>query len=156
MKNHASLTLVQRLSLPIQLFEKSVQTLMPLADLLLRFYVAKIFLMAGLSKTQDWDMTIALFSDEYQVPWLNAQAAAWTSTLIELVFSVMLLFGLWRSLAAFALLLLNLMAVVSYYHVLKDIPAGLQDHLEWGLMLFLLLCLPVQKLSLDYFLNRNK
>jgi len=96
-------------------------------------------------------MTISLFTDEYQVPWFSAQIAAWVCTAAELMFPAMLVLGLWRSLAAFGLLVVNVMAVISYYHVLKDMPVALQDHVEWGLMLFLLICLPAQKLSLDYF-----
>ncbi len=156
MENHTSMTIAQRISLPRRVLNKASASLMPVADLLLRIYVAKIFFLAGWSKTQDWDMTISLFTGEYQVPWLTAQIAAWSCTLAELIFPVMLVLGLWRSLAALGLLVVNVMAVISYYHVLNDMPVALQDHLEWGLMLFLLICQPVQKLSIDCFLNRNK
>ena len=128
----------------------------PIAELLLRLYVAKIFFMSGLSKTRDWEMTISLFTDEYQVPWLSAQVAAWAATLAELIFPVLLVLGLWRSLAAFGLLIVNVMAVVSYYHVLNDMPAALQDHLEWGLMLLLLTSMVSQKLSIDYVWQKHR
>lgn len=156
MHSHTHVSTAQRTSSPWRLGQKLTASLMPIADVLLRVYVAQIFWMAGWSKTRDWEMTISLFTDEYQVPWLTAQIAAWLCTVAELMFPVMLVLGLWRSLAAFGLLVVNVMAVISYYHVLKDMPVALQDHLEWSLMLFLLICQPVQKLSLDYFLKKNK
>lgn len=156
MHSHTSVSIAQRISLPWRLGQKLTASLMPIADVLLRVYVAQIFWMAGWSKTRDWEMTISLFTDEYQVPWLSAQIAAWLCTVAELILPVMLVLGLWRSLAAFGLLVVNAMAVISYYHVLKDMPVALQDHVEWGLMLFILICQPVQKLSLDYFLRSKK
>ena len=148
--------IVQSFSLPHRVLQKASSSLMPVADLLPRIYIAKIFFLAGWSKTQDWDITISLFTDEYQVPWFTVQIAAWLCTVAELIFPVMLVLGLWRSLAALGLLVVNVMAVISYYPVLHDMPVALQDHVEWGLMLFLLICQPVQKLSMDYFLRRNK
>lgn len=156
MEKQASMTIAQRISCPRCLLQKVRVGLAPVADLLLRIYVAKIFFLAGWSKTQDWEMTISLFTDEYQVPWLTAQIAAWLCTLAELIFPVMLLLGFWRPLAALGLLVVNVMAVISYYHVLQEMPVTLQIHLEWSLMLFLLICQPVQKLSIDYLLIKIK
>lgn len=127
----------------------------PLADLLLRLYIAKIFFMSGLTKIADWETTVMLFIDEYHVPLLTPQLAAIGGTVGELVLPVLLVIGLFTRLSALGLFALNLVAVAAYYHVLKDIPTALQDHLEWGLILLLLLAVPLQRWALDRLLFRQ-
>jgi putative oxidoreductase len=126
----------------------------PLADLLLRVYIAKIFFMSGLTKITDWETTVMLFTDEYRVPLLSPQLAALGGTVGELVLPVLLVLGVFTRLSAVGLFVLNLVAVASYYHVLKDIPPALQDHLEWGLMLLVLIAIPVQRWALDRLMFR--
>jgi putative oxidoreductase len=46
-------------------------------------------------------------------------------------------------------------AVVSYYDALKDSPAALQDHLEWGILLSLLIVSQVRQLTVDHLLIRR-
>jgi putative oxidoreductase len=41
-----------------------------------RAYVACVFYISGLTKLRDWDITVALFTDEYKVPLLSPSAAA--------------------------------------------------------------------------------
>jgi len=48
-----------------------------------------------------------------------------------------------------------IVAVIGYYIVLQEIPAALQDHLEWGLMLFLIASSPINILHLDYFFSTH-
>ena len=45
-------------------------TLTPLFDLMIRLYVAEAFFKSGLTKIQDWSVTLALFENEYHVPLL--------------------------------------------------------------------------------------
>lgn len=131
--------------------------LLPLAELAARLYVAKVFGMAGYSKTRDWDMTLSMFAEEYRVPLLSNGIAESTSTAlaaglatgVELIGATLLVLGLWRKSAASILFAFNIVAVVSYYHVINEMPVALNDHLEWGLLLALLSCLPTQILSLD-------
>ena len=111
----------------------------PLADLLARLYIAKVFLMAGWSKISDWGTTLYLFSDEYRVPLLPTNVAAVLGTGGELLFPVMLVLDLFTRLSALGLFCLNIMAVASYWHVLKDVPVALDDHLAWALMLGMLM-----------------
>ena len=46
------------------------------AAVLARLYVAQIFFASGLTKLRDWDITLALFTDEYKVPLLSPEIAA--------------------------------------------------------------------------------
>lgn len=119
--------------------DRALSLAAPLADLLARLYIAKVFLMSGWSKISDWDTTLYLFTDEYRVPLLPANAAAVLGTGGELLFPLMLALGCFTRLGALGLFFVNIMAVASYWHALKDIPVALDDHLVWGLMLGLLM-----------------
>ena len=55
----------------------------PVGDLLLRLWVAKIFLWSGLTKLQSIDSTIMLFKYEYEVPLLSAELAAYLGTFLN-------------------------------------------------------------------------
>ncbi|MBV8656872.1 MAG: DoxX family protein [Burkholderiales bacterium] len=128
----------------------------PLASLAARLYVAHVFFASGLTKVQDWDTTIALFTDEYHVPLLPPELAAFGGAAGELGFSVLLALGLGGRLSALGLSLVNIMAVVSYWHVLMlpDQVAGLNGHIMWGLMLALLLAKGTGTLSVDTLIGR--
>ena len=117
---------------------KPLTALAPLADLLLRLYVSKVFFLSGLTKIQDWGTTVFLFTEEYRTPFLPPLVAAIGGTAAELILPVLLTLGLFTRLSALGLFAVNIVALVSYYHVLHEIPAALQDHLEWGLMLLVI------------------
>lgn len=104
----------------------------PLLALLARGYVAEVFFLSGLTKLRDWDITLLLFADEYQVPLLPPPLAAFMGTGGELVLPVLLVLGLGGRFAALGLSVMNVVAVIS----LSDIaPAALQQHITWGVLL---------------------
>ena len=106
--------------------------LQPLAALGARLYVAQVFFLSGLTKLRDWDITLALFMDEYHVPLLPPEVAAYAGTAGELVLPVLLGLGLGGRFAALGLTVVNIVAVLS----LSDIaPAALQQHISWGIVL---------------------
>ncbi len=97
-----------------------------------RFYIAQVFFSAGLTKVRDWDTTLFLFEEEYQVPFLNFELAAYLGTIGELLLPVLLIFGLLTRFSALGLSVVNVVAVVS----LADIaPAALYLHVIWGVLL---------------------
>ena len=127
-----------------------------LQDLLLlgaRLYVAKVFLLSGLTKLRDWDITLALFQDEYKVPLLPPELAAYLGTGGELVLPVLLALGLGGRFAAVGLSVVNVMAVLS----LTDIaPAAQVQHQLWGALLLAVAVFGAGRLSLDRWLfNRS-
>lgn len=134
---------------------KPLNALAPISEFLLRLYVSKIFFLSGLTKIQDWDTTLYLFTEEYRVPFLPPLLAAIGGTAGELILPILLALGLFTRLSAVGLFFVNLMAVASYYHVLKDIPAALQDHLEWGLMLLMLASMSCCRFGLDTLTQRR-
>jgi len=129
--------------------------LAPVVDLVARLYLARVFFWSGWNKFQDWDSTLYLFREEYHVPLLPPDIAAVMGTGGELGLSVLLAIGLWTRFSACGLLVLNLVAVYSYYDSLKDSPAALQDHLEWGILLSLLAVSKVRQLTVDHLLIRR-
>ena len=56
---------------------RGLDGLAPLGDLLLRLYVANVFWKAGQVKIQDWSSTLYLFTEEYKVPLLPPEIAAY-------------------------------------------------------------------------------
>lgn len=97
-----------------------------------------------------------LFTEEYRTPFLPPLIAAFAGTAAELILPVLLVIGLFTRLAAIGLFLVNIMAVVAYYHVLHEMPAALQDHLEWGLMLLVIASISCCRLGLDTLISRKK
>ena len=66
--------------------QRLVGSLLPIALLLGRLYVAWVFFKAGLTKIDDWGTTLFLFEEEYSVPLLSPEFAAFLATFGELVF----------------------------------------------------------------------
>lgn len=127
----------------------ALETLQPLALLAARWHVAQVFFLSGLTKLRDWDTTLALFTDEYQVPWLPPAWAALAGTTGELVLPVLLLLGLGGRFAALGLSVVNAVAVLS----LAELPpAAAQQHLFWGCLLLGLLLWGPGRWSLDAWL----
>lgn len=118
-------------------------------DLGIRLYVAKVFFMSGLTKIANWDSTVSLFEDEYRVPLLPPELAAALGTFGELVFPLLLAVGLASRFAALSLFVVNLMAVLSYWHVLKDLEPALAQHWYWGVLLLVTMLHGPGKLALD-------
>jgi len=148
-------TLLVKIHAAWKLLERQVlDRLAPIADLAARLYIARVFFVSGWNKVQDWDSTLYLFREEYHVPLLPPDVAVMGAG-GELVLSVLLAIGLWTRFSACGLLVLNAVAVLSYYDALKGSPVALQDHLEWGLLLALLVVSQVRQLSVDHLLIRR-
>jgi putative oxidoreductase len=125
-----------------------LEALQPVAALAARGYVAYAFLLSGLTKLRDWDITLALFTDEYKVPWLPPAWAAFLGTGGELVLPVLLALGLASRFAALGLSVINVVAVIS----LSDIaPAAFQQHVLWGTLLVAIAVYGPDRYSLDHF-----
>jgi putative oxidoreductase len=110
----------------------ALDALQPLALLGARLFVGLAFFQSGLTKLRDWDTTLALFADEYQVPWLSPEVAAVAGTAGELILPVLLVLGLAGRFAAAGLFVVNIVAVIS---LMEIAPAALQQHQFWGSLL---------------------
>jgi len=117
---------------PYALLVRGLDALQPLAALLARLYVAQVFFLSGLTKLRDWDITLALFQDEYHVPWLPPALAAVMGTAGEVGLPVLLVLGLGGRIPALGLLVVNTMAVLSLPEISSE---ALQGHVFWGSLL---------------------
>jgi putative oxidoreductase len=126
-----------------------LEALQPAAQLAARVYVARAFFLSGLTKLRDWDITLALFQDEYQVPLLPPEVAAVAGTTGELVLPVLLLLGLAGRFAAAGLSVVNIVAVLSLAEIGV---AALQQHQFWGSLLIALVLWGPGRWSVDGWL----
>jgi putative oxidoreductase len=123
-----------------------------------RAWVGWQFLKSGWLKLSDWDTTIELFTHEYRVPLLAPGMAAFAATAGELLFPLLLMAGLLTRPAALGLFVVNVMALVSYWHVLGQdgFEAARAQHLLWGYMLGVVAVFGAGPWSMDFFLARRR
>ena len=126
--------------------------LKPLVDLGIRLYVANVFFKSGLVKIGNWSGTLYLFENEYRVPLLAPGLAAWLAALGELALPPLLALGLAARFAAFSLFAFNIVAVVSFWHVLSDNEAAFMSHVYWAMLLSVTLVHGPGRLSLDHWI----
>ncbi|MDX2074636.1 MAG: DoxX family protein [Alphaproteobacteria bacterium] len=112
----------------------------------MRLWIAKIFWDSGNAKLSDWEGTVALFADEYKVPVIPPEIAAYMGTAAELGAPVLLVLGLGARLGAAVLLVMT--AVIEFTYMSFPI------HQVWALMLALIFFQGPGKLSFDHFIRR--
>ena len=144
-------TLIDKLSNTWSPLTRLLDSLQPLAALLARLYVAKVFFLSGLTKLRDWGTTVALFTDEYKVPFLPPALAAALGTAGELVLPVLLVLGLAGRFSALGLFVVNAVAVISLSEIA---PAALQQHIVWGTLLAALAIYGLGPWAADRWLKR--
>lgn len=140
----------------LALYQHSVQKMdrygTPLLLLFTRLWVASVFFKSGYLKITTWDSTLYLFEEEYQVPFLPWEMAAYLGTAAELIIPVFLLLGLFTRPMAAVLFAFNIMAVVSYPLLWEG---GFYDHQLWGLMLLINLFWGAGRISVDQRLKKH-
>jgi putative oxidoreductase len=115
----------------------------------LRAAVAVIYWNSAMTKLANWDTALALFADEYKVPLLLPEIAAYMAVSIELSTPVLLVLGLLTRPAA--VVLLGMTAVIEIFVY----PQAWPTHLQWAAMLLVLLCRGAGRFSLDHVLFRQ-
>lgn len=123
-----------------------------LIALLIRVGIADVFWRSGQTKVSGWhvtDTTIQLFRDEYKVPLLSPEVAAYLASIQEHLFSVLLVIGLASRLSALGLL--GMTAVIELFVYPENWP----DHLLWAGCLVYVLARGPGALSLDALLARR-
>ena len=120
----------------------------PLANLFARFYIGWIFFKSGRLKLEDFEGTIEFFEDDWALPFLSPEPAAYLATAGELILPVLLFLGLFTRIGAAGLLV---MAAVIQFFVLPD-----HQHYLWMAILALILGQGGGKLSLDYWVLKER
>ena len=119
--------------------------------LIARLYVGWVFFRSGLTKIQDWDSTLYLFSEEYHVPILPPELAAYMGTGGELMLPILLVSGLLSRFAAIGLFIVNLVAANSLSEISE---AALGQHILWGTLIISIAIWGAGKLSVDTLIKR--
>jgi putative oxidoreductase len=116
-----------------------------------RAAIAAIFWRAASTKLANFDLTIALFQDEYlrNLPFLPAAPMAYLATAVELAMPALILAGLLTRLATLPLIGMALFIQLFVY------PTSWPDHLVWVTLLGLLLARGPGAVSLDALLARQ-
>jgi putative oxidoreductase len=143
-----------------QQLAEALSSLGPVVLLLFRVWVALAFWRAGVVKLDDPMGTSYLFNNEYHVPLLSGDTAAFLGTWIELIAPWFLLLGLGGRLTAVFLFVYNIMAVVSYPDLWPHgfwtglIGSDFNDHKIWAMLLLAVIAWGPGALSLDRILER--
>lgn len=115
----------------------------------LRLAVATVFWNSAMTKLASWETAVALFTDEYRVPVLPPELAAYMAVSIELSAPVLLVLGLATRPTAAVLLGMTTVIEVFVY------PQAWPTHLQWAAMLLVLLARGPGKISLDEVIRRR-
>ncbi|MEH6577775.1 MAG: DoxX family protein [Amphritea sp.] len=142
-----------QISRTYQGLSNQIDCLQPLALLFARLYVSWVFFTAGLTKLRDWDSTLFLFEEEYQVPIIPYELAAYLGTAGEIILPVLLALGLGSRFAALGLSCVNIVAVLSLEEIA---PAGLKDHILWGTLLAQVVIFSGGSFSLDKLIKNRQ
>ncbi|MDF1796199.1 MAG: DoxX family protein [Coxiellaceae bacterium] len=122
----------------------------PFIALVARCWIAYVFLKSGILKIQTWDSTLALFMYEFHIPLLSAETAAVIGTFCEIALPILIILGLGGRLVVAALFIFNIIAVASYPYLWSpDGLNGLLQHINWGVILMLLMCFGTGSWTLD-------
>ena len=120
--------------------------------LLSRVAIADIFWRSGQTKVEGFSIreeTFFLFREEYKVPVLPPDLAAYLATFAEHAFPVLLLIGLATRLSALALLGMTL--VIQLFVV----PGGWPEHLLWFALLLSIIARGPGRFALDHLIWTN-
>ena len=115
----------------------------------LRLALATIFWNSAMTKLANWDTAVSLFAEEYKLPLLPPELAAYLAVSIELTTPVLLVLGLLTRPAALVLLSMTTVIEIFVY------PQAWPTHIQWAAMLLVLLCRGPGKLSLDQLLHNR-
>ena len=115
--------------------------------LVARIGVASVFWRSGQTKVSGFqlrDQTFFLFREEYNVPLLPPELAAYLATIAEHALSVLLLVGLASRLSALGLILMTAVIQLFVY------PDGWPDHILWFGLLLLIVARGPGAISIDH------
>lgn len=152
MKSTISALLVDRARIT-SLLEKILRRLdsvpYALLALPLRAAAATVFWRSAMAKLANWETTLVLFEDEYQVPVLPPDLAASMALSIEISAPVLLVLGLLTRAAAVVLLAMTAVIQIFVY------PGAWPTHIQWAAILLVLLCRGAGSISLDHVLAQR-
>lgn len=138
-----------RLRENVERLQRAAERAVPMWLILLgaRAGVGAVFFRSGLLKTDNWQLTLLLFRNEYKVPLIPYETAALLATATELSMPLLLFAGALTRLAALPLLGMTLVIQTFVY------PNAWSEHLMWTVLLVLVISRGPGGISLDYLLR---
>lgn len=124
-----------------------------IAQLLARIVVGLVFWRSGLTKIDGFglsDSAISLFENEYNLPLIPPETAAYMATAAELALPLLLWAGLLSRFAATGLFVMTLVIQLFVY------PSAYITHGLWAIGLLLIMTYGPGRLSLDHLLSWDK
>lgn len=115
----------------------------------LRLAVATVFWNSAQAHLANWQTTLYLFANEYHVPLLPPDFAAYIAVTIEVTTPPLLILGLLTRTAS--AVLLGMTAVIEIFVY----PQAWPTHIQWAAMMLVLLCRGPGKVSLDWLIRRH-
>ncbi len=149
------MSIIQTLHSPVTKINGLLSSIQSPVLLLFRGWVAYVFFNSGLQKLSTWNDeygVIYLFKEEYNVPFLDPVLAAGLATAAELILPVLIILGLATRLSAFALSILNIVAVIAYYETLAKV-GQVAPHLFWGSMMLAVIVFGPGFFSIDQWIK---
>lgn len=120
-----------------------------LVQLAARLAISHVFWQSAQTKLASWSVTLQLFANEYNLPFIDPSIAAPLATAAEITGSVLLFLGLFSRLGA--LMLLGVVSVIQIF----VFPENWAEHLLWASLLLLVLTRGAGVFSLDYAAERS-
>ena len=113
-----------------------------------RIALAQVFWSSAQAHLANWDTTLYMFGDSYQVPLLPPELAAYLAVTMELVTPPLLVLGLATRFASLALFGMTLVIEIFVF------PEAWPTHIQWAAMLLVLMGRGAGSLSLDALIQR--
>jgi putative oxidoreductase len=123
-----------------------------LIALIARVAIADVFWRSGQTKVAGFSIaptTFALFEEEYKVPLLPPDVAAYMATIAEHLFPALLVIGLASRFSALGLLFMTLVIQAFVY------PEAWPDHILWLAILLYIAARGPGALSIDHLIRRR-
>lgn len=142
----SSLTLAERARRVLTWLDRVPHTVLAIP---LRLAVATVFWNSAMAKLANWESAQELFREDYKVPLIPPELAAYLAVSIELTAPVLLVLGL--ATRPVALVLLGMTTVIEVFVY----PQAWPTHIQWAAMLLVLLARGPGKLSIDWLIRRR-
>ena len=113
-----------------------------------RIALAQVFWSSAQSHLANWNTTLYLFGDTYQVPLLPPELAAYLAVTMELVTPPLLVLGLATRFTALALFGMTMVIEIFVF------PEAWPTHIQWAAMQLVLMGRGAGSLSLDALIRR--
>jgi len=137
--------LVKMIGAVIGLFDRIPYWLIALTA---RIALAQVFWSSAQAHLANWDTTLYMFGDTYQVPLLPPDLAAYLAVAIELAMPPLLVLGFATRFAAAALFGMTLVIEIFVF------PEAWPTHIQWAAMQLMLMGRGAGSLSLDALIQR--